>query len=233
MLAFGERERPTRMPIREHRPLAGLVEALTRVHANRLQQTITAPASRLPDGDERLLREAREEVGDPGSLEIVVGRADFLGRLELEAAREDREPAEEDPLVRLEEIVAPLERRAQRLLARRAGKASRTKKTEPVVEPLRDRRRAEGSDPAGRELERKRQAIEAKADSRDVVRVLTVEHEPRRRRRPRARRRATRPRTREAEWVGEPAPGRECPATEHERRPRRARAAARGSSPRS
>ena len=76
--------------------------------------------------------------------------------------------------------MAPLERRAQRLLARRAGTASRTKKTEPVVEPLRDRRRAEGSDPAGCELERERQPVEAKADSRDVVRVLLVEREPRR-----------------------------------------------------
>ena len=213
------------------RPLAGLVEAFARVHANRLQQTITAPAPASPDGDERLLREAREEVGDFREVETVAG-ADLLGRLELEAAGEDREPAEEHPLVRLEEIVAPLERRAQRLLARRAARLPARRRRNRSSSRSAIARRAEGPDPAGRELERKRQAVEAKADSRDVVRVLIVEREPRRGGCA-ARRRAARPRTREAQWAGAPAPGRECPATERGTRPRRARAAARGSSPRS
>ena len=77
--------------------------------------------------------------------------------------------------------MAPLERRGQRLLPRRCGMAPGAQETEPVVEPLRDRRRTERSDPPGRELERERQPVEAKADARDVVRVLVVEREARRR----------------------------------------------------
>ena len=67
----------------------------------------------------------------------AVARADLLGRLQLEAAGEDREPAEQQLLVRLEQVVAPLERRGQRLLPGRRGVAAAAQQAEAVVEPVR------------------------------------------------------------------------------------------------
>jgi hypothetical protein len=60
--------------------------------------------------------------------------------------------------------------------------ARRAENPEPVVEPLRDRRGTECSETAGRELECQWQAIESKADSGNIDRVLLVKHEARCRR---------------------------------------------------
>ena len=101
--------------------------------------------------------------------------------------------------------MAPLQRRGQRLLAGRRGVAAGAQQAEAVVEPLGDRCRAEHADASGGELECERQAVEAEADARDVLRVLVVELEARARRPPRGRRRARRTRTRAA------VPGGRCP----------------------
>ncbi len=183
-LLLGERERPGRVPPGERRRLAGLVEPFARVEANRLEQAVAPLAPAFVRGDERLLDEPREHVGAAGHVEPVAG-ADRLDGGELEAAGEDGEPAEEHPLVGLEQVVAPLERRRERLLPRRRRAVARAEQAEAVVEPLGDRRRAERSQPARGELERERQAVEPEADAGDVRRVLLVEHESgRRRRRP-------------------------------------------------
>ena len=84
-------------------------------------------------------------------------------------------------LVRLEQVVAPLQRRRQRLLSCRCGVAAAAQQAEAVVEPRRDRSGAQRAEPRGGELERERQAVEAEADACDVFRVLLVEHEARRR----------------------------------------------------
>ena len=106
-----------------------------------------------------------------------------LDRAQLEAAGEDAEPAQQHPLVRLEQVVAPLERRLERLLPRRRRAAAGAEEPEAVVEPLGHRRGAERAEPPGGELDRERQAVEAEADARDVRRVLLVERESRRGRR--------------------------------------------------
>ena len=59
--------------------------------------------------------------------------------------------------------------------------AAAAQETEAVVEPCRDRSGAQRAEPRGGELERERQAVEAEADAGDVVGVLVVEHEARRR----------------------------------------------------
>ena len=76
--------------------------------------------------------------------------------------------------------MAPLQRRRQRLLARRRRAAAGAQQAEAVVQPLGERRGAERAEPAGGELERERQPVEAEADARDVRRVLVVEREARR-----------------------------------------------------
>ena len=154
-------------------------------------------AAAVLDRDERLLDETRERVCDRHRLEAVA-RADLFTRLQLEAAGEDREPAEQQLLVRLEEVVAPLERRGQRLLPRRRRMAAAAQQAEAVVEPGGDRRGAQRSEPGSGELERERQAVEAKTDPGDVLGVLLVELEARRGRDRALRRRARRTRSRAA-----------------------------------
>ena len=172
------RARPARAPsgraARRSPRLAGLVEALARVHADGLQQPVRRAvlvgdheATSRPAGRARRRRRGRA--------------ADGLDRLELEAAREDGEPAEQRLLVRLEQVVAPLQRGGEGVLARGRRAARAAQHAEAVVEPLRDRRRAERAQARRRELERERQAVEAEADARDVRRVALVEREARRR----------------------------------------------------
>src|SRR4029077_3362184 len=131
------------------------------------------------DRHERLLDETRERVCDRQRLEPVA-RADLFTRLQLEAAGEDREPAEQQLLVGLEEVVAPLERRGQGLLPRRCRMAAAAQQTEPVVEPGGDRRRAQRSEPGSCELEGEWEPVKAKTDPGDVLGVLLVELEARR-----------------------------------------------------
>jgi len=113
-----------------------------------------------------------------GLLAAALGRV----RLEPEAAGEGCEPTKQGPLVRLKEVVTPLEGRLERLLPCRRSMARRAENPEPVVEPLRDRRGTECSEAAGRELECQWQAVESKADSGNIDRVLLVKHEARCRR---------------------------------------------------
>ena len=79
------------MTPREHVGFACLFEPPARVHSHGLEQAV--PAAAVLDRHERLLDETRERVCDRHRLEAVA-RADLFTRLQLEAAGEDREPAE-------------------------------------------------------------------------------------------------------------------------------------------
>ena len=100
----------------------GLPQLLGRVLPNRLEHPVARrrPRSSAPRATCR--RAARAGRARPHVLEAVA-RADRLGRLERPPAGEDREPAQERPLLLGEQVVAPVDRRPQRLLARRARAA--------------------------------------------------------------------------------------------------------------
>ena len=151
-------------------------ELLLGIEPHGLEQPVAALGAALLCTDERLLDQAAEDVGDLGQAELVAG-AHGLGGPELEAAREHGEPAEEDALVGLEQIVAPAQRRREGLLPGRRRTGARAQEAEAVVEPLGDRRRPEAPDAPGRQLDRERQPVEAEADPRDVGRVLLREGE--------------------------------------------------------
>src|SRR5580704_3353797 len=149
------------MPVHAGGGLARLVEALARVQTNGLQQAVAALARGSLVGDhEGLLDQTREHVGDARGVEVAAGAHAFDG-FEPEAAGEGCEPTKQGPLVRLEEVVTPLEGRLERLLPCRRSMARRAENPEPVVEPLRDRRGTECSEAAGRELECQWQAVES------------------------------------------------------------------------
>ena len=74
--------------------------------------------------------------------------------------------------------MAPLERGRERVLPRGRRPASGAEHAETVVEPLRDCRRSQRSQATGGELERERQAVEAKADARNVKSVVVANRKP-------------------------------------------------------
>ena len=112
--------------------------------------------------------------------------ADRLRCLQRGAALEDRQPAEQPPLGRLERLPGPLERRAQRALARRQVARAAGQQLEPVLEALQQRRQRQQPGAVGRQLDRQRQPVEARADRIDD-RLLVVDRPVRPRPRPRAR----------------------------------------------
>jgi hypothetical protein len=84
--------------------LAGLLQPFHGVLADRLEHR---KALRVP---------ADEALVEQGSERVELGLADSLGRVQREAAGEHTEPSEELLLSARAELVAPLDRRAQRAL---------------------------------------------------------------------------------------------------------------------
>ena len=166
----------------------------------------SSPASRSA------LRVAQQALVDERLQRVEVGAADLLRGLQRAAAAEDRKPGEELLLPFVEQLVAPLDRAAERALA--LGQVSRAagEEPQPLLEPLEDLRRRERLHARGGQLERERQVVEPPADLGDGLVGLEARARPRGRARGRSRRP---PRARAA------APG--TPA-------RPSRAAARGSS---
>ena len=114
------------------------------------------------------------------SQPISLGRpADGLGRFQVAAADEHGEPREKAPLALVEQVVAPGDGAAQRLLAlgqvARAGRQD----AELVLESLEDRVGLKQLDAGRRELDRQRHPVEPGADPGDGRGVLVRDREVR------------------------------------------------------
>ena len=93
--------------------------------------------------------------------------ADLLGSLERAAASEDGETGEELLLLGREQVVAPLDRRSERLLAG-IRVAAAFEQVEPLREALEDLRRRERLRSRGGELDGERERVEAGAQLGDL-----------------------------------------------------------------
>jgi len=71
-------------------------------------------------------------------LSALASRAHRFDCLQCEAAGKDRATPEEGALVRRQEVVAPVDQRAQRSLAGQRGAVTARQQAEPIVETLRD-----------------------------------------------------------------------------------------------
>ena len=103
-----------------------------------------------------------DEIGDVDGVDPIVGDDD-LRRIEIEAAREDRQPAQRRPLVVGEQVVAPVDRAPQRLLARHQSPGARRQQPEPIRQPIADLLGARASG-CGRPRARARAACRRGAD---------------------------------------------------------------------
>ena len=70
-----------------------------------------------------------------------------------------------------QQVVAPVDQRAQRLLARQRGAAAAGQQPEAVVQPRGDLLRRKHLDARGRQLDRQRDAVQPVADLRDGGRI--------------------------------------------------------------
>src|SRR5262245_38237766 len=132
-----------------------LGEALACELADRLQHR--EPAVSL--ADEALVDERRERV--------QVAVTDLLGRIESPAAGEDAQACHEVLFMRLEEVVAPLDRGAQRALPLWEIPRSAGEQRQRLLEPLEEHIRGEQLDPRGGQLDRERETVETAADLAD------------------------------------------------------------------
>ena len=126
------------------------LEPLGCVLPDRLEHPETLPLS-----PEQALVDQRLERVD-------VRFADLLGRLERAAAAEDRQAFEQEPLLLAEEVVAPFDRRAQRLLAG-IDPAAGLEQVEPFGETVEQLLGGKHGDAGGRELEGEREVVELRA----------------------------------------------------------------------
>ncbi len=163
---LGDREEVLRVPAPDLLRLAAGFEALEGVGADRLQHREARLAVGLFLLAEHVVVDQRREAGQ----ETLV-TADGLGGGERAAAGEDGEAREECLLVRAEQVVAPVDRRAERLLARGHVPWAAGEEVEALLEPGEQRLRREQLGARGRELDRERESVEADADLGDRGRV--------------------------------------------------------------
>ena len=109
---------------------------------------------------------------------VSSSRDDILGRHQRPTALEDREPVEHPLLGLREQLVAPVDGGAQRLLPFVGGAGAGGEQGEPVREPLGHLDRRQRRDPGGGELEGERDAVEGPGDGTDRGQVVGVEQQP-------------------------------------------------------
>ncbi len=176
---FHERHVPLAMAVADQVSLAVGLESFRGVFTDRVEQ----PEARLAVGclldlDQALVDERHQAVED---LHADLGRwpADRFGRGEVAATGEDRQPVEQSLAAIVEQVVAPGDRSAQRLLTLGQVACPGRQDVQLVIEPDEDRVGAEQLDPGGGQLDRERHAVEPCADRGDGRRVLVGDAETR------------------------------------------------------
>jgi hypothetical protein len=151
-----EREQPLAQTPSCRVSAAGGFQPLARVLANRLEH----PEASVGVANEALLDERLEQVD--------IGVGDLLGGLDGATADEDRERREQPLLLRREQLVAPLDRRPQRGLAR-VGVTAALEQVEALSEPLDDLVGRQRCRTRGGELHGQGQIVEPAAELGDVL----------------------------------------------------------------
>ena len=161
-------------PVLDH--LARIHQLLLGVLADAAEQAIPGGAVLLLDDDQVAGHQMVEEVEHVEGIEGVAGR-DGLGRLERPSATEDSEAAEERAFVLGQELVAPVDGGAQRLLAGHRRAIAAGEETELIAEAVEDLGRREHVDARRRQLDGQRYAVETPADVGHGVAVVVGERE--------------------------------------------------------
>ena len=133
---------------------------------DRLEQPVALDGAFVVEDHERPFDERGEMVEDPVRVERREA-GDGLGGVEREPAAELGQPAQQDPLVVGEELVAPLDRCPQGLVSGESGTASPGQQSEPVLQPVEDAIDRHGAHACRGQLDGERDPVEVVADGRD------------------------------------------------------------------
>ena len=153
-------------------------EHLGGVLADRLEHREARFLALLVEADEALVHELAQPVDDLAA-DLAGRAADGLGHVQLEPAAEHRQPIEQVARAVVEQVVAPGDRAAERLLSLRQVPRPARQRGEVVVEARVDLVRRQQLDPGRRELDRQRHPVEARGDPGDRRRVRVRDREPR------------------------------------------------------
>ena len=167
------------MRLPHERLLAAFDELLACELANRLHHPHAGfPVGLLAQLQQALVHQRVDAVEDVDA-EILLRVGDRLGRLERAAADKDRQSAEEALFGLTEQVVAPRNRAAQRLLSSGQIPGAAGEDLQPAFHPAEHRRRRQCLHTCRRQLDGQRQPVEAVADLGDEARVLACELEVR------------------------------------------------------
>ena len=148
------------------------VEPFQRIGAHRFQQS---EAHTTPDGfrhHERLCDQSGNRVGN-----IALGHgtgSDRDGSVQCEVGGEHPQPAEQGPLLGTQQIKTPVQRRAQRPMARQRGPPPPRQEPEPIVQRGRHTRDPQHHGARGCEFNGQRHAVQTPAYRRDHVRQRVI-----------------------------------------------------------
>ena len=159
VVLLGEREAPIEVAQADGVALGGRLEPLSGVLAHGVEQ---AEALTLRD-DERLLDQPGKQIDDPPQGDRTAG-ADLLGRLEREPTGEHGEATVKDALLTGEQVVAPVDRGAQRLLAGQRGATTGAEHVEALAQARGDLIERQRGRASRGELDRQRHAVQTPAD---------------------------------------------------------------------
>ncbi len=149
---------------RDDGQLLGASELPAAIRLGRVEQTVAQCRTAGVDVHERLRDQLGDQVDRVGGLDVE--RADVDGRIERERAGEDRQAAQQPPLGGAEQVEAPVERRAERLVARYRRAAPVPHQLHAGVEVRHDGLQAQRLDAAGGQFEGQGDAVELATQAR-------------------------------------------------------------------
>ena len=159
-VALGDREEMPVVALADGIAVVGCREALGGVGADRLEHLQPGGRVRLPPAHEQALS---DEVVE----RVEVGAGDRLGRLDRRAAREHGEAREARLLAVAQQLVAPVDGRAQRVVAGGRVASGGAGSAECHVQTFGDLGGRQQPAAGRGELDRQRQPVDAPADLRD------------------------------------------------------------------
>src|SRR5262249_27853396 len=179
--ALRERAIPITMARAPARQLTTGQQVCSGKFSNRFQQSITSDAVARLDRYERPVDEAGKDFRECVWFQAVAA-ADRDHRIQAPTTRKDAESIEQRSFVGAKQLVTPVERGVQRLLAWRSDLIAAGEQAESIVESNRKLLKAEGANPSGCQLDGQRDPVETRADVFDEIARAGVEAELRRRR---------------------------------------------------
>jgi hypothetical protein len=116
--------------------------------------------------DERFVDQRRDEMQGLGGR-LAFRDAHRLDVVESESAGKHAQPPQQDTVLRRQQVVAPVDGRPQRLMARQSGPAAGGQEPEAIGQTIEDLLRGEDSHSDRGQLDRQRQTVELAADVDD------------------------------------------------------------------